>query len=166
MGGQWYDANIAIPGCDKNMPGCLIAMGRVNRPAIMVRLAVGCAGGGGSDMCWMMWAVGSHGGGAGDRILPVEAFSSVVGRILYPSPHPRNALFSSCRNTLTLNQVCHPLYQNSSNSSHTPAHTWCLFVVGVGSGVRGNHPRGDRSWFYRAFGHRFRFPGLRGVCLR
>lgn len=39
MGGQWYDANIAIPGCDKNMPGCLIAMGRVNRPAIMVRLA-------------------------------------------------------------------------------------------------------------------------------
>lgn len=37
MGGQWYDANIAIPGCDKNMPGCLIAMGRVNRPSIMVR---------------------------------------------------------------------------------------------------------------------------------
>ena len=43
MGGQWYDANIAIPGCDKNMPGCLIAMGRVNRPSIMVReRAVGC----------------------------------------------------------------------------------------------------------------------------
>lgn len=41
MGGQWYDANIAIPGCDKNMPGCLIAMGRVNRPSIMVR-TVGC----------------------------------------------------------------------------------------------------------------------------
>lgn len=36
MGGQWYDANISIPGCDKNMPGCLIAMGRVNRPSIMV----------------------------------------------------------------------------------------------------------------------------------
>lgn len=34
--GQWYDANISIPGCDKNMPGCLIAMGRLNRPAIMV----------------------------------------------------------------------------------------------------------------------------------
>ena len=26
MGGQWYDALIAIPGCDKNMPGCLMAM--------------------------------------------------------------------------------------------------------------------------------------------
>lgn len=36
MGGQWYDALVAIPGCDKNMPGCLIAMGRLNRPAIMV----------------------------------------------------------------------------------------------------------------------------------
>ncbi len=36
MGAQWYDANVSIPGCDKNMPGCLIAMGRVNRPALMV----------------------------------------------------------------------------------------------------------------------------------
>ncbi|CAG8575516.1 13353_t:CDS:10 [Ambispora gerdemannii] len=36
MGGQWYDANITIPGCDKNMPGCLIAMGRHNRPSLMV----------------------------------------------------------------------------------------------------------------------------------
>ncbi|KAF2791227.1 dihydroxy-acid and 6-phosphogluconate dehydratase [Melanomma pulvis-pyrius CBS 109.77] len=36
MGGQWYDANISIPGCDKNMPGVIMAMGRVNRPSIMV----------------------------------------------------------------------------------------------------------------------------------
>jgi len=36
MGAQWYDANISIPGCDKNMPGCLIAMARVGRPALMV----------------------------------------------------------------------------------------------------------------------------------
>src|SRR3954466_7005603 len=36
MGGQWYDGLIALPGCDKNMPGCLMAMGRLNRPAIMV----------------------------------------------------------------------------------------------------------------------------------
>ena len=36
MGAQWYDALIALPGCDKNMPGCLIAMGRLNRPALMV----------------------------------------------------------------------------------------------------------------------------------
>ena len=33
---QWYDALIALPGCDKNMPGCLMAMGRLNRPSLMV----------------------------------------------------------------------------------------------------------------------------------
>lgn len=36
MNGQWYDANVSLPGCDKNMPGVLMAMGRVNRPSIMV----------------------------------------------------------------------------------------------------------------------------------
>ena len=36
MCAQWHDANISIPGCDKNMPGCLMAMARVNRPALMV----------------------------------------------------------------------------------------------------------------------------------
>ena len=36
MCAQWYDANISLPGCDKNMPGCLIAMGRLNRPSIMI----------------------------------------------------------------------------------------------------------------------------------
>ncbi len=36
MGAQWYDGLITLPGCDKNMPGCLIAMGRLNRPALMV----------------------------------------------------------------------------------------------------------------------------------
>ncbi len=35
-GAQYYDGVIALPGCDKNMPGSVIAMGRLNRPAIMV----------------------------------------------------------------------------------------------------------------------------------
>ena len=34
MSAHWYDANISIPGCDKNMPGCIMAMGRLNRPSI------------------------------------------------------------------------------------------------------------------------------------
>jgi dihydroxy-acid dehydratase len=33
---QWYDANISLPGCDKNMPGVVIAMARLNRPSLMV----------------------------------------------------------------------------------------------------------------------------------
>jgi dihydroxy-acid dehydratase len=35
-GGHYYDSVIALPGCDKNMPGAIMAMGRLNRPAIMV----------------------------------------------------------------------------------------------------------------------------------
>ncbi|KAJ1895412.1 hypothetical protein LPJ66_004608 [Kickxella alabastrina] len=49
MSGLWYDANISIPGCDKNMPGVLMAMARLNRPSIMVyggtiRSGKGCKG--------------------------------------------------------------------------------------------------------------------------
>ena len=36
MAAQWYDANISIPGCDKNMPGCMMAIGRLNRPALII----------------------------------------------------------------------------------------------------------------------------------
>ena len=35
-GAQYYDSLIALPGCDKNMPGSIMAMGRLNRPSIMV----------------------------------------------------------------------------------------------------------------------------------
>ena len=46
MGAQWYDACIALPGCDKNMPGCIMAMGRLNRPSIMIyggTIRAGCS---------------------------------------------------------------------------------------------------------------------------
>ena len=46
MGGQWYDGNVSIPGCDKNMPGVIMAMGRFNRPSLMVyggTIKPGCA---------------------------------------------------------------------------------------------------------------------------
>src|SRR3984957_4897313 len=47
MGAQWYDANVSLPGCDKNMPGCIMAMGRLNRPSLMVyggTIKPGCLG--------------------------------------------------------------------------------------------------------------------------
>ncbi len=46
MAAQWYDALIALPGCDKNMPGVVMAMGRLDRPSIMVyggTIKAGCA---------------------------------------------------------------------------------------------------------------------------
>uniref|UniRef100_A0A7S0WX69 dihydroxy-acid dehydratase n=1 Tax=Pyramimonas obovata TaxID=1411642 RepID=A0A7S0WX69_9CHLO len=36
MSAQWYDGNISLPGCDKNMPGTLMAMARLNRPSLMI----------------------------------------------------------------------------------------------------------------------------------
>jgi dihydroxy-acid dehydratase len=36
MSAQWYDGLVAIPGCDKNMPGCVMAMARLDRPALMI----------------------------------------------------------------------------------------------------------------------------------
>src|SRR6201986_922413 len=51
-GAQYYDAIIAIPGCDKNMPGCIMAMGRLNRPSIMLyggTIRAGCAKVGGKE---------------------------------------------------------------------------------------------------------------------
>jgi dihydroxy-acid dehydratase len=36
MNAHWYDANVSVVGCDKNMPGSVIAMGRLNRPSIML----------------------------------------------------------------------------------------------------------------------------------
>lgn len=36
MGAQFYDALVTIPGCDKNMPGCVMGMIRVNRPSLML----------------------------------------------------------------------------------------------------------------------------------
>ena len=52
MAAQWYDGLVTLPGCDKNMPGCVIAMGRLDRPAIMVyggTIRAGCGNIGGAE---------------------------------------------------------------------------------------------------------------------
>jgi dihydroxy-acid dehydratase len=52
MSAQWYDGLVALPGCDKNMPGVVMAMGRLNRPSIMVyggTIRAGCGSIGGAE---------------------------------------------------------------------------------------------------------------------
>ncbi len=52
MSAQWYDGLIALPGCDKNMPGVVMAMGRLDRPSIMVyggTIRAGCGSIGGVE---------------------------------------------------------------------------------------------------------------------
>jgi len=52
MAAQWYDGLVALPGCDKNMPGVVMAMGRLDRPSIMVyggTIRAGCGSIGGAE---------------------------------------------------------------------------------------------------------------------
>jgi dihydroxy-acid dehydratase len=68
VGCQWFDGVVAIGGCDKNMPGCLIALGRLNRPAIFVyggTIMPGIHKGKDVDIVSVFEAVGSH---ANDKI--------------------------------------------------------------------------------------------------
>jgi dihydroxy-acid dehydratase len=77
MGAQWYDGLIALPGCDKNMPGCVMAMGRLNRPAIMIY--------GGTIRAGCSTALEGVEGVAADKLDIVSAFQSygqyIAGRI-------------------------------------------------------------------------------------
>lgn len=69
MGAQWYDALVAIPGCDKNMPGCLIAAGRLNRPALMIyggTIRAGCLNGKDLDIVSAVESYGAYLSGAID----------------------------------------------------------------------------------------------------
>jgi dihydroxy-acid dehydratase len=71
MSAQWYDANVSIPGCDKNMPGCLMAMARVNRPSLMVyggTIRKGCGDLPGNERLDIVSAFQSFGEYIADRI--------------------------------------------------------------------------------------------------
>ena len=62
MSAQWYDGNVCLPGCDKNMPGALMAMGRVDRPSLMVfggTIRSGRAGGRAIDLVSAMESYGA-----------------------------------------------------------------------------------------------------------
>lgn len=66
MGCEGFDGLVAIGGCDKNMPGCLIAIARLNRPAVFVyggTILPGCHDGKPVDIVSMFEAVGAHASG-------------------------------------------------------------------------------------------------------
>jgi len=60
---QWYDAIVAVVGCDKNMPGALMAAGRLNRPTILFyggSIAPGCHAGKDLTIISTFEALGEH----------------------------------------------------------------------------------------------------------
>lgn len=63
-GCQGFDGVVAIGGCDKNMPGCLMALGRLNRPAVFVYGGTIQPGENHTDIISVFEAIGSHASGA------------------------------------------------------------------------------------------------------
>ena len=60
---QWYDALVTVVGCDKNMPGAMVALGRLNRPSILFfggTIGPGCHGGKDLTIISTFEALGEH----------------------------------------------------------------------------------------------------------
>jgi dihydroxy-acid dehydratase len=77
-GCEGFDGLVAIGGCDKNMPGCLMALARLNRPAVFVyggTILPGCLRGRNLDIVSVFEAVGQHSGGKIDdqELADIEA---------------------------------------------------------------------------------------------
>jgi len=76
-GAQYYDGLITIPGCDKNMPGSIMAMGRLNRPSLMVyggTIAPGCHKGEDLNIVSAFEALGKKISGT----LPEEDYQAII----------------------------------------------------------------------------------------
>jgi dihydroxy-acid dehydratase len=93
MGAQWYDGLIAIPGCDKNMPGCLMAMGRLNRPALMVyggTIRAGCWADQALDIVSAFQSYGEHISGRID-----ESTRAAIVRNACPGPGACGGMYTA-----------------------------------------------------------------------
>jgi dihydroxy-acid dehydratase len=98
MGAHYYDGLIAIPGCDKNMPGAIMAMIRLNRPALMVyggTIATGEYHGKKLNIVSAFEALGEHYAG---KITP-EDFRGVI-RNACPGPGACGGMYTA--NTMSL----------------------------------------------------------------
>ena len=115
MSAHWYDANISIPGCDKNMPGCIIAMGRLNRPSLMVyggTIRAGCIG---DEKLDIVSAFQSYGEYIADKI--DDATRQAIVRNSCPGPGACGGMYTA--NTMAV--AIEALGMSLPYSSSTPA---------------------------------------------
>jgi dihydroxy-acid dehydratase len=115
MGAQWYDANIALPGCDKNMPGCVMAMGRVDRPALMIYGGTIKAGSSRGEKLDIVSAFESYGEYVAGRI--DEARRREIVRSACPGPGACGGMYTA--NTMA--SAIEALGMTLPGSSSTPA---------------------------------------------
>lgn len=119
MSAHWYDANISIPGCDKNMPGCIIAMARLNRPAIMVyggTIRAGCHDGQPLDIISAFQSYGQHIAGTID-----EETRRAIVRHSCPGPGGCGGMYTANTMASAIEALGMSLPYSSSTPAEDPA---------------------------------------------
>jgi len=117
-GAQWYDALVTVVGCDKNMPGAMIALGRLNRPALLVyggTIKPGCYQDKKLDIVSAFEALGQK--SAGD--LNEEDFKGVI-RNACPGPGACGGMYTANTMASAIEALGMSLPYNSSNPAVSP----------------------------------------------
>lgn len=110
---QWYDAVIAVVGCDKNMPGAMMALGRLNRPALMVyggTIAPGCYAGKKLDIVSAFEALGQKMNGDIDG----ELFGQIIQKAC-PGPGACGGMYTANTMASAIEAMGMCLPYNASN---------------------------------------------------
>jgi len=126
---QWYDANISIPGCDKNMPGVMMAMGRINRPSLMVyggSIRPGRVGGQTVDIVSAFQSYGQFLAGSID-----EAQRRAVVRNACPGPGGCGGMYTANTMATAIEAMGMSLPYSSSTPATDPAKLEECFRAGA-----------------------------------
>ncbi len=115
---QWYDAVVAVVGCDKNMPGAMMALGRLNRPAILFyggTISPGCHADKKLDIVSAFEALGQKIAGT----ISPEDFKSVV-RAACPGPGACGGMYTANTMASAIEAMGMSLPSNSSIPAQSP----------------------------------------------
>ena len=117
-GAQWYDAIVAVTGCDKNMPGAMIAMARLNRPAILVyggTISPGCHANQKLDIISAFEALGQKNAGQ----LDASIFKQIV-KSACPGPGACGGMYTANTMASAIEAMGMSLPYNSSYPANFP----------------------------------------------
>ncbi len=128
MCAQWYDAAITLPGCDKNMPGCLIGMARVNRPSLMVyggTIQPGCHKGEKVDIVSAFQSYGAYLAGAIDDAEREEIVAAAC-----PGPGACGGMYTANTMAAAIEALGMSLPYSSSTPATSPQKTEECLLAG------------------------------------
>ncbi len=127
-GAQWYDGIVAVVGCDKNMPGSIMALGRLNRPSLMVyggTIQPGYHDGRKLDIVSAFEALGEHISGE----ITVDTFKNIV-RKACPGPGACGGMYTANTMASAIEGLGMALPYNSSNPAISTEKNLECAVIG------------------------------------